>query len=67
MLCPNSTQEHIIPNKRLSSFEQIKELLTDNGVDFEVSPCGGFFVNNNNFVKTLFDRGLVTIQGMSSI
>lgn len=67
LLVEGRTQEHIRANGRISSFDQIKELLEDNSVAYELSPSGGFFVNNNNFVKSLFEKGLITIQGMTSI
>lgn len=61
------TQEHVRHNDRKISYDGLKNLLIEKGIDFEESSCGGFFVYNSRDIKQLFDLGLLTMQSMTSV
>ncbi|MDE5616799.1 MAG: hypothetical protein K2I78_03330, partial [Clostridia bacterium] len=64
---PVFTKEHIRPNSRRLTLEQLKGKLDEKGVDYTSSEVGGVFVDNCAFVKKLCETGEITIQSATSM
>lgn len=64
---PEYNLEHIRANKRLSSLEDIKKILTKKKINFKESSIGGLSLSASNETKALFDKGLITYQSASSM
>ncbi len=67
VLAPDFSKEHIRPNTRQISYESLKKLLIDSKILFEESNFGGFFVDNNKKIGSMFASGLVTFQSPTSM
>lgn len=61
------TKEHIRPNLRRQTLEQLKSLLDSQNIFCEESIAGGLFVDNNSYIKGLNEKGLITYQSMTSM
>lgn len=59
--------EHIRPNLRKISLEELKNLLDKQGIECNLSDFGGLFVKNSSYIQKLFDEGKITFQSPSSM
>lgn len=63
----STTLEHIRINSRMATESDVEFLLKKNKTDFKKSDVGGYIVKENDAVRHMFDKGLVTFQSPSSI
>ncbi|MDE7192082.1 MAG: 16S rRNA (cytosine(967)-C(5))-methyltransferase RsmB [Clostridia bacterium] len=61
------TKEHIRPNLRKQTLEQLKGLLDAQNIAYEESLASGLFVDNIAYIKSLNERGMITYQSMTSM
>ncbi|MDE6870257.1 MAG: hypothetical protein K2J75_05965, partial [Clostridia bacterium] len=61
------TKEHIRPNLKWLTLEQLKDKLEAQNIEYIQSVAGGFFVDNDAYIKLLNEKGLITYQSMTSM
>lgn len=61
------TLEHIRPNTRKLSVEELGSYLLRKNIECEKSTVGGYFVRNDKEISDLFDKGMITYQSVSSM
>ncbi|MDE6372480.1 MAG: hypothetical protein K2L61_02940, partial [Clostridia bacterium] len=61
------TKEHIRPNLRRQTLDELKSMLDAQNIAYEESLAGGLFVDNNACIKSLNERGFLTYQSMTSM
>lgn len=59
--------EHLRVNSRLANLQDTYESIKSSGEACELSEVGGIIARGSDFVKGLFNRGLVTYQAASSM
>lgn len=61
------SREHIRPNTRRISYDELVSKFKEKKIPFKESGVGGLFTANGEYVRKLFDKGIVTVQGKSSM
>ena len=61
------TREHVRPNTRRMSYDELTAKLREKKIRYIESGVGGAFVDNCEYIRKLFDKGSITIQGKSSV
>lgn len=64
---PYDALEHIRVNSRLATCQDIEKCLEKHKEKYEKTDVGGYKVRATEFVKRMFDKGLVTYQSPSSM
>ena len=67
MSAESDSREHIRPNTRRISYKRLLEILRENKIEYTESGVGGVFVTSNAKIRELFNKGIVTMQGASSM
>ena len=65
--CNHTTLEHVRINRRLYSIQELEKTLVDSGLEYKKSIEDALYVQNSNVIRKLFDKGLVTIQSLTSM
>ena len=65
--CEHTTLEHVRINRRLYSIQELEKTLIDSGLEYKKSIEDALYVQNSNVIRKLFDKGLVTIQSLTSM
>ena len=65
--CNHTTLEHVRINRRLYSIQELEKTLVDSGLVYKKSIEDALYVQNSNVIRKLFDKGLVTIQSLTSM
>lgn len=60
-------REHIRPNTRKITYDALKDMLGSKHIKYEESGVGGLYVENSEYIRELFNKGLITVQGKSSM
>ncbi|MDE7208850.1 MAG: 16S rRNA (cytosine(967)-C(5))-methyltransferase RsmB [Clostridia bacterium] len=61
------TKEHIRPNLRKQTLDELKSMLDAQNITYTQSIAGGLFVDNYAYIKSLNEKGLITYQSMTSM
>ncbi|MEG1535511.1 MAG: 16S rRNA (cytosine(967)-C(5))-methyltransferase RsmB [Clostridia bacterium] len=61
------TDEHIRPNLRKLSLEELAQKLDNKQVPYRLDDKGGMFVTNNSYIQDMFDAGYITYQSLTSM
>ncbi len=59
--------EHVRANTRLVSPKKLASIFEQNGIEYQASEAGGFFLNISDKIKQLFSDGYLTFQSPSSM
>lgn len=61
------TKEHIRPNLKRLTVEQLKYMLKTQNIQYIQSDADGLFIDNNSYIKSLNEKGLITYQSITSM